>query len=362
VAPTPPPVREAAGLGEAAANNRSPIARGLRVRTAAPLSLASAPAGTRVAVVRLRSLGDTILSTPALAALKQWRPDLRIAYLVEPQFGPIIASHPCVEKTIVVGRGTRARWSALRQLRAWSPGFVVNLHGGATASWLTRAAGAPARVCFEGMRNAWMHNVLVPPAIPPEGRARLHTVEHIASVFHALGMPPAPLGPAEIALDGAAVERMRARRRELGIADAYAFINAGARSHDMVWPAPRFIELLRWLSGRYGLATVLARAASEAGVEEPIVSALQPEVSAALFAGTSVADLAALEADAALMFGNDGGPVHIAAAFQRPVVVLYSITDAEVWHPWRTKYRIVQHPRMEMTLEEVQRAVEEVME
>src|SRR6266581_4630979 len=92
--------------------------------------LPALPAGARILVVRLRSIGDIILLTPALRLLKEWRPDLRISVVVEPG----------------MGRGWKKAWarlagvSAIRQ-RKFS--LCVNLHGGPASVFLTRWSGAP---------------------------------------------------------------------------------------------------------------------------------------------------------------------------------------------------------------------------
>ena len=54
------------------------------------------PAGARVAVIRLRSMGDCILTTPALAILKQSRPDLSIGVVVEDRFAALMEGNPDV--------------------------------------------------------------------------------------------------------------------------------------------------------------------------------------------------------------------------------------------------------------------------
>ncbi|MBI2957149.1 MAG: putative lipopolysaccharide heptosyltransferase III, partial [Acidobacteria bacterium] len=56
--------------------------------------LSELPAGAGVLIVRLRSLGDALLLTPALRALKQWRPDLRLSVLLYSRFAPILAGNP----------------------------------------------------------------------------------------------------------------------------------------------------------------------------------------------------------------------------------------------------------------------------
>jgi len=64
-----------------------------------------------------------------------------------------------------------------------------------------------------------------------------------------------------------------------------------------------------------------------------------------------ISELIALVAASRIFVGNDSGPAHLAAALQRPSVVIFSVTDPVQWRPWQTAHRIVQtgaafdHPR-----------------
>ena len=68
------------------------------------------PEGARVAVIRLRSLGDCVLTTPALALLKEFRPDLKIAVVVEDRFQRVFEQSPVVMKTLPAELGSIARF------------------------------------------------------------------------------------------------------------------------------------------------------------------------------------------------------------------------------------------------------------
>ena len=306
-----------------------------------------------VAAVRLRSLGDTLLMTPALTALKRWRPDLRLAVLVEPAFTAVLAGNPDIAEIIPVPSALAGRAAALRRLRRLRPQLVLGLHGGSTAAWLSRASGAPWRASFAGLRHAWAYNLRTPPKPPPPGRARLHTAEHVASLLEALGMPETGLGPARIVPEAAARERMRRRLAAAGIAPGgFAFLNLEARAPGMRWPLARFAQLAAGLRATHGLASVTA----SAGPGTPMHGIT-------LIAGTTVEELIALEAESALVAGNDGGPLHIAAALGKPVLGLYSSTDLAVWSPWQTRTRTLQAAAIdEIGLEAAQAALEDLVQ
>ena len=78
--------------------------------------LARLPSRARIAVIRLRSLGDCVLTTPALGLLKAYRSDLRIRMVVEPRFAGVFEGHPDIEE-IAADVGRRMD-------------MVLNLHGG----------------------------------------------------------------------------------------------------------------------------------------------------------------------------------------------------------------------------------------
>src|ERR1700730_439443 len=99
-----------------------------------PLSLLpDLPLHANILVVRLRSIGDVVLTLPALQALHGWRPDLRIHMLVEPLCAPLVESHPAIAEIIVLQKF----WKTVRQLRRRQFAVAFNMHGGPTSALLT---------------------------------------------------------------------------------------------------------------------------------------------------------------------------------------------------------------------------------
>lgn len=319
--------------------------------------LAELPHGAWVAVIRLRSLGDIILTTPALAALRSWRPDLRLVYLAEPQWTAALAGNPDIAQVIAVPGGGGGRLAALRALRRLRPRLAINLHGGSTAAWLTWGSGAPWRAGFAGHRHGWAVNLRMPPQPPPPGRRRWHTAEHVAGLFRFLGLPPGELGPARVVPTVAVRPALAARLAAAGVTGPYAFINAFPREAAMRWRSDGYAALLPWLRERWGLAAVLAHpAAPDAETAAPVLAA-----GARLLAPTSVAELIAVIAGAEIVIGSDGGPLHIAAALGKPIVGLFGPTDPEAWAPWRARHRLLMAPRTEIPYLDVQQAVNELL-
>ncbi|HSQ19673.1 MAG TPA: hypothetical protein VLR92_04785, partial [Blastocatellia bacterium] len=70
-----------------------------------------------ILLIRLRSIGDTVLMTPCLAALKAWRPELHVSVMSESLAAPLLEDHPLLDQWIVARQSLRARASLITQLR-----------------------------------------------------------------------------------------------------------------------------------------------------------------------------------------------------------------------------------------------------
>src|SRR5712692_3296567 len=132
----------------------------------------------RVLVVRLRSIGDTVLTTPSLFALRRFLPDVQIDILLEDWVAPVLAGSDLVNRVIPIPpESNTARARVARDLRAAGYDVFYNLHGATTATLLTRATGAKHRVGFEHYQYARLHNHAAPSSLDIWQRPKLHSVE-----------------------------------------------------------------------------------------------------------------------------------------------------------------------------------------
>src|SRR5580704_6776332 len=268
--------------------------------------LPALPQGAEILIVRLRSLGDMVLETPVIAALHSWRPDLRIIVLVEPRFAPVLEGNPAIAE-LIFSRGLGE--TALDLLRRKIP-IVFNQHGGPRSAMLTGASGSPFRVGWAGYQYSFFYNVAVPDAQEFYGTPAVHTVEHRISQFYFTGLPRGPIPRAQVFPQPDAAASVARKLAEKGIA-------LGARDDE---------------------------------IAAEVRSELQ-NCAAVMDAQLDMRELIALIAAARIVVGNDSGPAHLAAALQRPSVVIFGVTDPVQWRPWLTDHRIVQtgatfnHPR-----------------
>lgn len=334
------------------------------------------PQGSTILIIRLRSLGDLVLETPAIAAIHAWRPDLQISLLVESRFAAVFEGNPAVSN-IFVSAGLSETARTLRRQRF---PVVFNQHGGPRSALLTFGSGSPRRVCWKGFQFSFLYNVLVPDAKEFYGNIVVHTVEHRMSQFYWAGLPPGPVPKAQVFAQPDAIERVSGILAGNGIQRGapYAVMQPGARLPSMRWPADKFSEIARWLRDQRGIASVVNLSSGDAEVAAAVRDAMGDR--AVIPGPLDIRELIALIAGARLFIGNDSGPAHVAAATGCPCVVIYGPTNPAQWHPWRTEYRgihtgasfdpkrgdkslAVREPRpiSSIAVDEVRRACEELL-
>lgn len=254
-------------------------------------------------MIRLRSLGDCVLTTPALALLKSHRPDVKITVIVEPRFAPIFEGNPDIDEIRDTARPAD---------------LALNLHGGTRSMWLTLATRAKLRAGFAHHRYRFIYSHKIPRAQEIFGVEKpVHTAEHLASAMFWLGVPHSEIPRAKLYADPPPSS------------PAYAVIHPFASSPEKTWPAERFLEVARRLNGLEPV--FLAGPADDAS----------PFAAFQVWDNQPLARVKSLMAGAALFIGNDSGPAHIAPAFGVPTVVLFGSSDPVTWAPWRTESQVL---------------------
>jgi heptosyltransferase-3 len=291
----------------------------------------------RVLVVRLRSSGDTVLTTPALFALRRSLPHAQIDILLEDWVAPVLDGSDLIDRVITLPRdSTSARARIARELRSARYDVVYNLHGGTTATFLTRATGAKHRVGFENYQYARLHNHVAPSPLTIWQRPTLHSVEQQLALIGWTGVPVTDRPATRLAVTDSAAMSI-ARRLEAAGLDAnepIAMIHPTAAFDTKQWAVENFARVNKELRDR-DLAPVIVVAPNE----KQTAQSLTEESSAGrlTLSDLSLPEVTALAGRARLFVGNDSGIAHIAAAAGAPCVVIFGSSNRNHWRPWTTQ-------------------------
>jgi heptosyltransferase-3 len=295
------------------------------------------PQGAEVLLVRLRSLGDIVLTTPALEAFHAWRPDLRLVIAIEPVFAPVLEGNPAVAEIFPVRRFL----PAAAQLAARQFPLVLNLHGGPTSALLVAATLAPMRVAWERSQFRFLANVRVPGPKAFFGDRGVHTVEHRVTPFWWIGLPRGPVPRAHVYPQEDALASVQALLAARGVEPnrPYVVMQPGGASVTTRWAIANFAQLAGDLAAECHLAPVVLL-----GPREQAMSADARRLftaPAVVMEGLDLRQVIALVSRARLFVGNDTGTTHVAAAAGCPVVDIFGSTSNVHWRPWQAPSRIV---------------------
>src|SRR6266568_4347146 len=288
----------------------------------------------RVLVVRLRSIGDVVLTTPTLFALRRFLPKAQIDILLEDWVAPVLDGFEHVDNVITMQRGSAvSRLRVARRLRAERYDVVYNLHGGTTATLLTRATGARHRVGFAHYQYQKLHNHLAPSSLLLWGKDKAHSVEQQLALIGWTGVPVTDRPPTHLAVTEYAVAAVAEKLRAAGLDEAtpFALVHPTASYATKQWATDKFARVVEHLALRQ-----LVSVAISAPAEAPLVQEMKRSASAPIVGvmDLSLPEVSALAARARLFVGNDSGIAHIAAAVGAPSVVIFGSSNVNHWRPW----------------------------
>jgi predicted lipopolysaccharide heptosyltransferase III len=288
-------------------------------------------------VVRLRSIGDTVLTTPSLFALRRFLPQAQIDVLLEDWVAPVLEGSDLVDRVIPIARDSKTGRARLaRELRASRYDVVYNLHGGTTATLLTRATGAKHRVGFRHYQYARLHNHAAPSSLEIWQRASLHSVEQQLALIGWTGVPVTDRPPTRLAVTESALLSVSAKLRAAGLEDQdepFAVIHPAAAFDTKRWATKNFAGVAEELTAR-GLITVAIVSPKEKQVLESLITQTSARIVG--LSDLSLPEVTALTSRARLFVGNDSGIAHIAAAAGAPCVVIFGSSNVAHWRPWTT--------------------------
>ena len=304
-----------------------------------------------ILLIRLRSIGDVIQTTPAVRALRRHLPEARLSYLVETDAAPAIARNSNLDRVIEVRltRGLeriRDDWRLAAQLRRERFDVVIDFHGGPRASWLAWASRAPIRIGFAVVGRGWMYTRRLdrPRTLRPR-----HSVQNQWDLLTLLdpafaASPPDPVrDPVDMPEDPAAAASVQTLLRGLGVDSGTQLIvlHVSAANPFRRWPQEAFVELVaRLIESDPSRRLVVMAGPSERGASDRVIEGARARLGVNAPAVLScrdvtLAELRALIARSALFVGGDSGPLNIASTTGVPIVGIYGPTLPVRAAPWR---------------------------
>lgn len=284
----------------------------------------------RVLVVKLRSIGDTVLCTPSLIALRRFLPDAQIDILLEDWVAPVLEGFKGVDNVLTVSKGAASRLKIAWGLRRTKYDVAFNLHGGTTATFFTWASGAKHRVGFEHYRYPFLYSHLLSSSSDFWGQEKTHSAEQQLALLGFMGVPVEDRPKSRLAVTTSALGIIESRLATEGI-ENFVIIHPVAAFNTKQWATENFARVAEFVSGK-GLQPIAIATKKERAVLDKLKQLSSAPV--ITFDDLSLPEISALASKARLFVGNDSGIAHIAAAVNTPSVVIFGSSNRAHWGPW----------------------------
>ena len=289
-----------------------------------------------ILVIMLRYIGDVLLATPVIRALRDAFPASSLTMVVNQGTEEVLKGNPDVNEVLVVERGGLSdQVRFLRALRARGFDAVIDLTDGDRSAVLTRATGAPIRVGFND-EHYWRG--LMYTSVARGDFEHMHRIDRNLEAVRAVGVQPKKTS---LVLNLSQEDEAEAMRvlQTMGLGGAGApqaqrmvMFQPGARYWFKAWPAERFAELADRLTEHLGCTVLIGGTVGERELAQEIKR--RARSSPAVLAGqTALMPYAAILQKCALLIGNDNGPMHMASALNVPMVALFGPSNPAMWGP-----------------------------
>ncbi len=284
----------------------------------------------RVLIVKLRSIGDTVLVTPSLIALKRFAPSVEVDIILEDWVAPLLDGFEYVDSVISVGKGPYERLRTAWNLRRNRYDIAINLHGGTTATFFTAASMARHRFGIANYQYSFIYNHLLPSSSEFWGREATHSAEQQLALLGFAGVPVRDRPKTHLTVSS---EVSTAVERKLGsMSDSeFALMHPASLFSTKQWPVEKYARTAEFLAEN-NIATVAVATRDERGVLDELIARSRVPIIA--LDDLTLPEITAVAAKARLFVGNDSGIAHIAAAVKTPVVVVFGSSNRTHWSPW----------------------------
>jgi heptosyltransferase-2 len=289
-------------------------------------------------------IGDAVMNTPALSAIRETFPEAVITVLATPAVAGLFSSHDWVDELLVYDKkgrhaGIAGKWRLARELRSRRFDLAILLQSAFDAALIARLAGIPRRMGNKSdgrgllLTHGFPHRLL---------GDRLHHVDNYLEMLKYFGIEAKEkrqllcVTQAEEAAAAATLERA-------GImpGDFLIGVNPGAAYGSAKrWYPDRFAAAAGTLAQKWQAKILVLGGPGEVAIANDIEAAL-PEGCLNMAGKMTVRELMALIKSCDFFISNDSGPMHIAAAFQVPLVAIFGSTDHKTTYPFSENSLVV---------------------
>lgn len=308
----------------------------------------------KILIIQLRQLGDILLTTPILRAIKDELPGADVDFMTYPMGRLILDGNTMVRKHIIAPqKGVVAATRFLKGLRSEQYDVVLDYMATPRSAVFARFVPAKQRIAFETNR-AFLFTATL-----PRSSADQYIVSEKFELLKPLGLHPVdtrlilPISKE----DHSFARQFMNSNSKLATSKLRVVLSPTHRRLERRWPLERWAQLAAWLEQSRIASVIWAWGPGEEDLIDSVM-ALAPNVGVKS-PKTSFRELAAIISESHLFIGNSNGPSHVAVAMDTPSIQLHGPTKAVSWCPLTERHRAVQASNMSgIAVADVMRLIE----
>jgi predicted lipopolysaccharide heptosyltransferase III len=294
----------------------------------------------KILLIQLRRLGDLILTTPAISALREHLPAAQIALAVSGESAPLLPAIQGLRQTFLTKRGVRDL-SAWMEIRRAGFDCVVDFTRNDRSAWLTFLSGAPQRIVSDRLKikskiRPRFYNEFVDCAMK-----QMHTADYYLALLQPLGISANANDPL-LELPLAAQQRASSIIADQIRHQPFAIFHPGSARVEKFWAPERWADIIEFAANEFGLFPVLSGGGVE--LERAHLTAIREKLRTPVLDLSGQLDLltlAALIEHARMLVTVDSAPMHLASAAGTPQVILFGPTNPFHWRPRKSPAAIL---------------------
>jgi ADP-heptose:LPS heptosyltransferase len=331
-----------------------------------------------ILVVQLKRLGDVILTTPALSALRKIYPEAQVTLLIDHHSAELAPAIADVNEVLIYNRN--ASFNLWVDLVRRGFDLCLDFTGNDRSALVSFLSKAAQRVGFSFVAKralrSWVYTHLVQSAVREK-----HTVDHYLDLVRSLGDFGSTAGRVSLRLPDNVERSAETLRREIGLPARYFVVHPGSARPNKYWLADRWKLVIAHAQKRLEIPCLITGGRNPAELQHvhDILAGTSYHSTIINLAGKIDFLLsAAMIREGTLFVGVDTAAAHLASAFRRPELVLFGPTNPFHWHPQHPHAAVVRAgfegpldhfesrqkglPMSELSTETVIRAMEMLLE
>ena len=293
----------------------------------------------KILLLQLKRIGDLILTTPAIAALRRNYPDAHITLAVSNECAELVPAISNVDRVLIARRNLRdvAMVSSVAGKRF---DYCIDFTRNDRSAFFTLLSGARRRVASYRVREQSKTRARLYTDLVAVRVRDMHTIDYNLALLEPLAVRAASSAP-QLDLPRTAREKADRFRRDWKITRPYVILHPGSARREKLWDAARWAEVIDHFRQevRQDNEFDFVLTSGPAADEQTHIAAITHRTRQKfidLSGKTDLLTLAALVGQAQLLVTVDSAPVHFAAASHTPQVILFGPTNPFHWRPTDT--------------------------